>query len=87
MADWSDLAPFALALIECDPSRLLWGSNWPHPAGGTGGTGGGDAGAVRHPGAVGEQIALERLASWVKDQAVLERILVHNPTELFAFAD
>ena len=29
--DYSDVAPFAKALIGANPLRILWGSDWPHP--------------------------------------------------------
>ena len=29
---YRDAIPFARALIEAGPSRMLWGSDWPHPA-------------------------------------------------------
>jgi len=29
---YDDVAPFAKALIEAAPGRVVWGSNWPHPS-------------------------------------------------------
>ena len=29
--DYADVAPFARALIERFPDRVLWGTDWPHP--------------------------------------------------------
>lgn len=29
--DYSDVIPFARALVERFPDRVLWGSDWPHP--------------------------------------------------------
>ena len=34
LPDWSDAAPLARALIEANPERMIWGSDWPHPGGG-----------------------------------------------------
>ena len=31
--DYSDVTPIAKALITANPQRILWGSDWPHPAG------------------------------------------------------
>ena len=29
--DYSDVVPFAKALVESFPDRVLWGTDWPHP--------------------------------------------------------
>jgi 2-pyrone-4,6-dicarboxylate lactonase len=29
--DYDDVAPFARALVETFPDRVLWGTDWPHP--------------------------------------------------------
>jgi 2-pyrone-4,6-dicarboxylate lactonase len=28
---YDDVVPFARALVECFPDRVLWGTDWPHP--------------------------------------------------------
>ena len=30
--DFPDAAPLAQALIQANPDRVLWGTNWPHPS-------------------------------------------------------
>ena len=35
-SDWSDVVPFAKALIAARPDRMLWGTNCPHPGIGCG---------------------------------------------------
>ena len=30
--DYADMAPFARALIAANPDRIVWGTDWPHPA-------------------------------------------------------
>jgi hypothetical protein len=33
--EYSDVAPFAKALIAANPDRIIWGTDWPHPEPGT----------------------------------------------------
>ena len=33
LPDYSDAAPIAHAMIEANPDRIVWGSDWPHPSG------------------------------------------------------
>ena len=28
---FADIAPLARALIDANPERIVWGSDWPHP--------------------------------------------------------
>ncbi len=69
--DYADMRPLAEALIETRPDRLVWGSNWPHPA---------------HDGEMpNDGDLLDLLADWTPDDAVRHRILVDNPARLFGF--
>lgn len=70
---YSDVVDMAHALIAANPSRLLWGSDWPH---------------VRHVGVMPNDGALlEQLADWGCDGALRKRILVDNPAVLYGFPD
>lgn len=60
--------PFHRALVEADPGRLVWGSDWPHLR------------VTPEPDAV-ELLAL--LRAWTDDPATLEQILVQNPRALY----
>ena len=81
--DYSDVAPLAKALIEANPQRILWGSDWPHPAG------------AALPGHSGTEVVqnlqidngrlLNLMAVWVPDPALRKTILVDNPAQLFGF--
>jgi predicted TIM-barrel fold metal-dependent hydrolase len=78
----ADLAALARTLIATRPQRLLWGSDWPH-------TGGGrdrDPARIEPFRQVDLPASLLALQSWVPDAAVLHRILVSNPAELYGFA-
>ncbi len=81
--DYSDVAPLAKALIEANPQRILWGSDWPHPAG------------AALPGHSGTDIVpnlqidngrlLNLVPVWAPDAALRKTILVDNPAQLFGF--
>ncbi len=59
----------ARALVSHAPERLVWGSDWPHPA-------------IRQSMPDDGQL-LEQLAEWAPDEATRQRILVDNPTHLY----
>lgn len=61
--------PFHAALLQANPEQLLWGSDWPHLR------------VAPAPDAA-ELLALFR--RWTADDALAERILVHNPARLYA---
>jgi 2-pyrone-4,6-dicarboxylate lactonase len=64
-----NVAPLIERLIEVNPERLLWGSDWPHP------------GLASHsPPAIAKIVDL--LKQWAPDPKVLKRILVDNPSLL-----
>jgi predicted TIM-barrel fold metal-dependent hydrolase len=77
--DYSDVVPLARALIEANPHRILWGSDWPHP----------DTGAGRKPSdlspllRVDDAHLLNLLATWAPDAALRRTILVDNPATLY----
>ena len=81
--EYSDVIPFAKALIAANPDRILWGSDWPHPD------------SVTPPGKKTTDVTplfqiddgklLNQLAVWEPDAAVRKRILVDNPARLYKF--
>ncbi|MFT3814948.1 MAG: amidohydrolase family protein [Acidovorax sp.] len=71
MPDYADVTPWAQALVEAAPDRLVWGSDWPHVAVNPMP----DAGQLRN-----------LLATWVPDAAARKKILVDNPARLYDFA-
>lgn len=81
--DYADAAPLARLLAAANPARVLFGSNWPHPAG--------RRGATPQPGIEpfrpeDDGMALRRLAGWLGDDAALWRLLlVDNPARLYGF--
>ena len=81
--DYADCAPLARALIAANPDRIVWGTDWPHPA---------------HPASpakalseiapsydIDDGLALNQLGLWAPDAAVRRKILVENPARLYDF--
>ena len=64
-----DAVPFAQALIAVDSSRILWGTDWPHPN------------ITKDMPNDGELVDL--FGEVCPDAAVRERILVDNPTRMY----
>ena len=80
--DYADVAPLAKALIGANPQRMLWGSDWPHPAS-----------PVAHRPVtditplwqVDDGRIFNQLPVWAPDAAVRKTILVENPAKLYGF--
>ena len=68
-APFRDAVPFARALVEVAPDRVLWGTDWPHPN---------IAGDMPNDGDL-----VDLLAEAVEDEAVRRRVLVDNATRLY----
>ena len=66
-----DAIPFAQALIEAAPDRVLWGTDWPHPN------------ISKDMPNDGELVDL--LLRFCPDQALREKLLVTNPARLYGF--
>ncbi|MGH8263627.1 MAG: amidohydrolase family protein [Steroidobacterales bacterium] len=68
---FSDAAPFARALIEAAPDRILWGTDWPHPN------------IARHMPNDGDLVDL--IPRYAPDGATQRRVLIDNPHRLYQF--
>lgn len=79
--DYAGFAPLARALIEANPQRILWGTNWPHPNSDSG----------RKPTEVTPHFEVDNarvlnlLPLWAPDAATRKAILVDNPARLYGF--
>jgi len=69
---YSHATPFARALVDANPERCLWATDWPHPH---------MDGPVPNDGAL-----LDLLSVWVPDAALRTKILVDNPARLYGFS-
>jgi predicted TIM-barrel fold metal-dependent hydrolase len=77
------VAPFVRALLDANPERLLWGSDWPHTG--------------KHPESALEEapfvdyrpiddgLHLSRFAAFA-GEAAMRRVLVDNPATLYGFS-
>jgi predicted TIM-barrel fold metal-dependent hydrolase len=68
---FTDAVPFAKALIETAPERLLWGTDWPHPN------------ITQDMPNDGELVDL--FYEYTSDPRVQKQILVTNPASLYGF--
>jgi 2-pyrone-4,6-dicarboxylate lactonase len=68
---FTDAVPFARALIDAAPERILWGTDWPHPNVG------------KHMPNDGDLVDL--FALMAPEEALQRRILVENPARLYGF--
>jgi predicted TIM-barrel fold metal-dependent hydrolase len=69
---FSDIDPLVHKLVEHAPTRLLWGSDWPHP---------------QYFKPMPNDVALlDMMLDWVPDESIRKLIFVDNPAEIFGFA-
>src|SRR5271157_1425147 len=68
---YDDVAPFARALVEAAPSRVVWGTDWPHPA-------------VSVP-IPRDGDLMDLVPIWIPDAETRRRVLVENPARLYGF--
>jgi D-galactarolactone isomerase len=61
--------------VKSAPDRVVWGTDWPHPAA--------MVGEIAMP---DDAQLLDLLGEWVADSAMLQAILVDNPGRLYGFA-
>ena len=69
---YPDLVPFARAMVEAAPDRVVWGSDWPHPS-------------AREKMPDDGDLA-DMLLEWVPDVAQRHKLLVDNPQRLYGFS-
>jgi len=68
---FSDTEPLVKRLVEHAPTRLLWGSDWPHP---------------QYFKPMPNDVALlDMMLDWVPDEQTRNLIFVDNPAEAFGF--
>lgn len=80
--DGQDLLPIARALIDANPARMLWGTDWPHTGPWPGLPRDRDGAEPFHP--VNDGAQLDIFGSWTTPQE-RQQILVDNPARLYDF--
>jgi predicted TIM-barrel fold metal-dependent hydrolase len=68
-APFADAVPFAAALVEAAPDRVLWGTDWPHPN---------IAGDMPNDGDL-----VDLFAQVTQDEGLRRQVLVANPARLY----
>jgi predicted TIM-barrel fold metal-dependent hydrolase len=71
---YADVTPLARALVEAAPDRVVWGTDWPHPA----------CGHLHKPMPNDGDLA-DMLLEWIPDEAQRRTMLVNNPARLYGF--
>ena len=69
----ADTNPFAAALVEAAPDRLVWGSDWPHVK------------VTWDTAMPNDGDLFDLLATWVPDPDLRRKVLVDNPARLYGF--
>lgn len=59
-------------MVQAAPERMVWASNWPHPS-------------ASKEDVPDDAMLLDLLLDWAEDEKTRNRILVHNPEELYGF--
>ena len=68
----TDLMPLVRAMAEANPTRVLWGSDWPH--------------TELHHGTPAAAALAALVHDWFPDEALRRQICVTNPAQLYGFA-
>lgn len=67
---FADARPMAQAILEANPNRVIWGSDYPH---------------LSFADQVGSVALFNLLKEWAPDPAIRKKILTDNPKQLFEF--
>ena len=70
---YDDVVPFAQSVIEANPDRALWGTDWPHPN--------------LWEGMPDEGTLVDLIPRYAPEPAIQKKILVDNPAALYGFDD
>ena len=68
---YADVVPYARALLEANPERVIWGTDWPHVI-------------IKTPMPNDGDLA-DLLSDWIPDARLRDQVLVRNPARLYGF--
>lgn len=68
---YSDVTPLAQSILQANPERVVWGTDWPHVM-------------MKKP-MPNEGDLTDSIADWIPDEALRARVLVDNPARLYGF--
>ena len=68
--DYAHGITLARLLVENYPHQCLWGTDWPHP---------------NHTHVPDDRVLVNALAQIAPTQALLDRLVVHNPADFYGF--
>ncbi len=75
------VARIAARYLQANPERVLWGSDWPHTNR--------ESGKTTHEVSAYRSIPAatlqEGIRTWLPSEALRQQVLVHNPSQLYAF--
>jgi predicted TIM-barrel fold metal-dependent hydrolase len=81
--DYADVTPLAKALIAANPTRILWGTDWPHPdSARVGGRKPTDIAPLQQ---IDDGRLLNQLPVWAPAAALRKTILADNPARLYGY--
>ena len=83
-SDFSDATPIARMLIQANPRRVVWGSDWPHTGLHAGRPQQGTVPMITFRD-LDDSMLVDLLAEQAGDPATFRRILVDNPGRLYGF--
>src|SRR5205807_2679166 len=69
---YADATPLAQALVAANSDRIVWGTDWPHPNGGSARS----INEIATPFPIDDGLLLNELPKWVSDAATRKKILV-----------
>lgn len=82
--DYHDVGPIVRALIDANPGRVIWGTDWPHTGAHGSSAKTGEIPMINYR-SLDDGHLLQLFADWCGDEADFRRALVDNPEELYEF--
>lgn len=66
---YAELDPLVERLVQANPARAVWGTDWPHPS-------------SQHP-LPSDAALIDRVFDWLPDATLRQQVLVDNPSALY----